>query len=56
MELAFIGFLITFFFSFFSGSSPFDPPIMGFFILLPFFIHSIHKNDNQKVNEIINQL
>lgn len=36
-------FLITFFFSFFSGSSPFDPPIMGFFIMLPFFIHSIHK-------------
>lgn len=41
----FICFLLTFFFSFFSGSSPFDPPIMGFFILLPFFIHSIHKND-----------
>jgi len=43
--VAFVGFLITFFFSYFSGSSPFDPPIMGFFILLPFFIHSIHKND-----------
>jgi len=36
-------FLITFFFSFFSAGSPFDPPIMGFFILLPFFIHSIQK-------------
>jgi hypothetical protein len=39
----FIFFLITFIFSFFSGCSPFDPPIMGFFMLLPFFIHSIHK-------------
>jgi len=46
--LFFIFFLITFFFSFFSGGSPFDPPIMGFFTLLPFFIHSIHKNDNTK--------
>ena len=36
-------FLIAFFFSFFSAGSPFDPPIMGFFILLPFFIHSIQK-------------
>ena len=33
----FIFFLITFFFSFFSAGSPFDPPIMGFFIMLPFF-------------------
>jgi hypothetical protein len=41
--LLFIFFLITFFFSFFSGGSPFDPPIMGFFVILPFFIHSIHK-------------
>jgi hypothetical protein len=43
--LLFIFFLITFFFSFFSGSSPFDPPIMGFFVILPFFIHSIHRRD-----------
>jgi hypothetical protein len=41
----FIFFLIAFFFSFFSGGSPFDPPVMGFFTLLPFFIHSIYKND-----------
>jgi len=34
-------FLITFFFSFFSAGSPFDPPIMGFFMLLPFFINYI---------------
>jgi hypothetical protein len=46
-----IFFLITFFFSFFSGGSPFDPPIMGFFILLPFFIHSIHKNVNNKIQK-----
>jgi hypothetical protein len=48
-------FLITFFFSFFSAGSPFDPPIMGFFILLPFFIHSIHKKIDitvQKANYI----
>jgi hypothetical protein len=44
-------FLITFFFTFFSGGSPFDPPIMGFFVILPFFIHSIHKRDNE-LNEI----
>jgi hypothetical protein len=43
--LFFIFFLITFFFSFFSAGSPFDPPLMGFFMLLPFFIHSIHNND-----------
>jgi hypothetical protein len=49
--VAFFGFLVTFFFSFFSGSNPFDPPIMGFFILLPFFIHSIHKNEKRK-NEL----
>jgi hypothetical protein len=36
-------FLITFIFSFFSAGSPFDPPIMGFFVLLPFFLDHIHK-------------
>jgi hypothetical protein len=36
-------FLIVFYFSFFSGSSPFDPPVMGFFFLLPFFIDYIHN-------------
>jgi hypothetical protein len=40
-------FLITFFFSFFSGNSPFDPPVTGFFALLPFFIHYIHKKTEQ---------
>lgn len=38
-------FLITFFFSFFSSGSPFDPPIMGFLTILPFFIHSIYKKE-----------
>ena len=47
--IAFFGFLITFFFSFFSGGHPFDPPIMGFFIMLPFLIHSIHKRDKENV-------
>jgi hypothetical protein len=44
--LLFIFFIITFFFSFFSGGSPFDPPIMGFFVILPFFINSVHKKDS----------
>jgi hypothetical protein len=38
-----IYFSITFFFSFFSGGSVFDPPMMGFFIILPHFILSINK-------------
>lgn len=38
-------FLITFFFSFFSANSPFDPPVMGFFVILPFFIHYIHTKE-----------
>jgi hypothetical protein len=37
----FLFFMITFFFSFFSGSSPFDPPVMGFFFLLPFFLYDV---------------
>jgi hypothetical protein len=41
--IIFICFHITFFFSFFSAGSPFDPPIMGFFAILPFFIHYIHQ-------------
>lgn len=48
----FQSFLITFFFTFFSGGNPFDPPIMGFFILLPFLIHSIHKSDVKSINTI----
>src|ERR1035437_29516 len=42
-------FLITFYFSFFSAGSPFDPPIMGFFVILPFFIHSILKKGKTEV-------
>jgi hypothetical protein len=44
-------FLITFFFSFFSGGSPFDPPIMGFFSILPFFIHAVHKRSSGHTSE-----
>jgi hypothetical protein len=43
--IVFIFFIITTFFTFFSGGNPFDPPIMGFFVILPFFIHSIYKKD-----------
>jgi hypothetical protein len=48
-SVAFLCFILTFYFSFFSGGNPFDPPIMGFFILLPFFIHSIDLKDNNSV-------
>jgi len=51
-HLFFFGFLLTFFFSFFSGSHPFDPPIMGFFILLPFFLHSMHNNAGNQLIRI----
>jgi hypothetical protein len=48
-HLFFVFFIITYFFTFFSGSNPFDPPIMGFFMILPFFIHSIYRNQiNQR--------
>lgn len=53
--ILFIFFIITFFFSFFSAGSPFDPPIMGFFMLLPFFIHHIHKN-SERINQPIDTL
>lgn len=43
-QLVPIFFLFTFFFSFFSAGSPFDPPVMGFFVILPFFMHKILKN------------
>jgi O-antigen ligase len=39
-----ICFFITFFFTFFSGSTPFDPPMMGFFIMLP-FIKQLYTRD-----------
>jgi hypothetical protein len=55
-----IFFIITFFFSFFSAGNPFDPPIMGFFIILPFFIHSVHiksmsENGNIKLEVEIDE-
>jgi hypothetical protein len=46
-------FSIIFFFSFFSAGSPFDPPIMGFFVLLPFLMNS-RLNLNQEVRSDIN--
>jgi hypothetical protein len=45
-----IFFLITFYFAFFSGGSPFDPPIMGFFVILPFFLHSVLAKKNKSTN------
>ncbi len=49
--LLFVFFLITFFFSFFSGGSPFDPPIMGFFSILPFFIHYVHQKESSAIQK-----
>ena len=48
--LLFIFFITTFFFSFFSGGSPFDPPVMGFFSILPFFINSVYKKSDKVSN------
>jgi hypothetical protein len=45
----FICFIIAFFFSFFSGNNPFDPPIIGFFVILPFFIHAIYKKNKPEI-------
>lgn len=41
----FICFLLTFYFSIFSGGNPFDPPIMGFFMLVPYYIKSVVKKN-----------
>ncbi len=53
IAIAFLCFIMTFYFSFFSGSDPFDPPIMGFFVLLPFFLNAVYKNDVQSSHEIL---
>lgn len=50
-HLLFIFFLVTFFFSMFSANSPFDPPVMGFFVILPFFIHSKEKKSLKPNND-----
>jgi hypothetical protein len=51
--LFFIFFLITYYFTFFSGGNPFDPPVMGFFMMLPFLIHAVHKREEkEKLTEI----
>ena len=47
--ILFIFFLVTFFFSFFSANSPFNPPVMGFFVMLPFFIHYIEQKESKIV-------
>jgi hypothetical protein len=44
----FILFILTFYFTFFSGGNPFDPPVMGFFVMLPFFIHSIYRKEQNQ--------
>jgi hypothetical protein len=44
-----ICFFITFFFTFFSGGTSFDPPMMGFFVMLPFFIYSIYEKNKPEL-------
>ncbi len=39
-----IFFLFIYYFAFFSGGNPFDPPILGFFILFPIFINYINMS------------
>ncbi len=46
----FIFFLITFFFAFFSVNSPFVPPVWGFLLIFPFFLHSVLKKE--EVNDL----
>ena len=43
--LLFVFFILTFYFTLFSGGSPFDPPIMGFFIILPLVINIIYTRE-----------
>jgi len=45
--ILFILFCIIFYFSFFSASNPLDPPVMGFFIMLPFLIDYVYKMDEK---------
>jgi len=45
-------FSITFFFSFFSAGSPFDPPVMGFYMLLPFFINYVDNLKSESIDAI----
>lgn len=47
-------FIMTFFFSFFSANGPFEPSVMGFFLLLPFLIHLISTRSDVKYSEINN--
>jgi hypothetical protein len=49
-------FLITFFFSFFSANSPFDPPVMGFFILFPYFVHYVVKKPIFSIKALISRV
>jgi hypothetical protein len=53
--ILFLCFIVTLFFSFFSADNPFDPPIMGFLVILPFFIHYVHVKDIKGKSEITNQ-
>ena len=49
--MIFLFFLITYFFAFFSGGNPFDPPLMGFFVILSFFINSVHHKNNHELSD-----
>lgn len=52
--IVFVFFIITFFFSIFSSYTPFTPPIMGFLLIFPYFIHSVRKRperENKTIEE-----
>ncbi len=36
---------VVYYFTLFSGGDPFNPPVMGFFMLLPFLIHAVHQRE-----------
>jgi len=42
--ILFLFFLLTFSFAFFSGTTPFDPPVLGFLVMIPFCIHHYNRN------------
>jgi hypothetical protein len=41
----FLFFILTYYFTLFSGGNPFDPPVMGFLVMFPFFINSVFKEE-----------
>ncbi len=49
----FLSFIAIFFYSFFSSNTPFSPAVMSLFMIIPYFIHFVHKREkrNEKMIE-----